>query len=46
MIFLSKTILKNGFFILKYPILAVLDLGGNPEFPDFSKYSFITSATV
>ena len=42
---LSKTILKNCLFLLKYPILAVLGLGEILNFQISSKKSFITSTT-
>ena len=43
MLFLSKTILKNCLFLLKYHILAVLALGDIWNFQISSKNSFITS---
>ena len=45
MLFLSKTILKNFLFLLKYPILAVLALGKIQNFQISSKKSFIILTT-
>ena len=44
--FLSKTILKNCSFLLKYPIIAVLASGEIQNFQISPKKSFITSTTV
>ena len=44
-LFLSKTLLNNCLFLLKYNILALMALGLIVELPDFPQKSFVTSTT-